>query len=63
MRVKFELNATLVFGSLLKSTVENYMYHECHNKVKPVLRDHCHERPPILTDHAFSAEGPTFQYE
>ncbi len=29
--------------------------------VKPVLRDHCHERPPVLTDHAFSA-GPTFQY-
>ncbi len=31
--------------------------------VKPVLRDHCHERPPVLTDHAFSAEGPTFQYK
>ncbi len=30
--------------------------------VKPVLRDHCHERPPVLTDHTFSAEGPTLQY-
>ena len=33
--------------------------------VKPVLRDqsdHCHERPPVLTDHTFLAEGPTFQY-
>ncbi len=30
--------------------------------VKPVLRDHCHERPPVLTDHAFSAEGPIFRY-
>ncbi len=30
--------------------------------VKLVLRDHCHERPPVLTDHAFLAEGPTFQY-
>ncbi len=32
-----------------------------HTTVKPVLRDHCHERPPVLTDHTFSAEGPTFQ--
>ncbi len=30
--------------------------------MQPVLRDHCHERPPVLTDHAFSTEGPTFQY-
>ncbi len=29
--------------------------------VKPVLRDHCHERPPVLTNHAFLAEGLTFQ--
>ncbi len=28
--------------------------------VKPVLRDHCHERPSVSTDLAFSAEGPTF---
>ncbi len=33
----------------------------CNNTVKPVLRDHCHERPPVLTDHTFLAEGP-FQY-
>ncbi len=30
--------------------------------VEPVLRDHCHERPPVLTDHTFFAERPTFQY-
>ncbi len=32
------------------------------NTMKPVLRDHCDERPPVLTDHIFTAEGPTFQY-
>ncbi len=30
--------------------------------VKPVLRDHCQERPTVLTDHTFLAEGPTIQY-
>ncbi len=30
--------------------------------MKAVLRDHCHERPPVLTDHTFLAEGPTFPY-
>ncbi len=30
--------------------------------VEPVLRDHCHERPPVLTDHTFLAERPIFQY-
>ena len=29
--------------------------------VKPVLRDHCHERQPVLKDHQFLAESPTFQ--
>ena len=29
--------------------------------VKPVLRDHCDERPTVLTDHIFLA-GPPFQY-
>ena len=29
--------------------------------VKPVLRDDCHERPPVLKDHIFLAEGSTFQ--
>ncbi len=29
--------------------------------VKPVLRDHCHERPPVLKDHQFGAESSTFQ--
>ncbi len=30
--------------------------------VKPVLGDHCHERPPVLTDRTFLAEEPTLQY-
>ncbi len=29
--------------------------------VKPVLRDHCHERPPVLKDQVFLAEGAKFQ--
>ncbi len=29
------------------------------NKVKPVLRDQCHERPPVMKDHTFLAEGRT----
>ncbi len=29
--------------------------------VKAVLTDHCHERPPVLKDHIFLVEGPTFQ--
>ncbi len=32
-----------------------------HNTVKPVLRDHCHERPAVLTDHIFVANGVVFQ--
>ncbi len=28
--------------------------------VKPVLRDHYHEKPPVLKDHTFLAEGPKF---
>ncbi len=30
------------------------------NTVKPVLRDHCHERPPVLKDHTFLVEVPNF---
>ena len=26
--------------------------------MEPVLRDHCHERPPVLKDHEFLAEVP-----
>ncbi len=29
--------------------------------VKPVLRDHCDERPPVLKDHQFWAQSLTFQ--
>ncbi len=28
--------------------------------VKPLLRDHCHKRPPVLKDQIFLAEIPTF---
>ncbi len=31
-----------------------------HCTVKPILRDHGHKRPPVLKDHTFFAEGPTF---
>ncbi len=31
--------------------------------VKPVLRDHCHNRPPVLKDQTFStSQGPIFQH-
>ena len=30
--------------------------------VKPVLRDHCCERPSVLKIHIFLGEGSTFQY-
>ncbi len=33
------------------------------NAVNPVLRDHCHERPPVLKDQILLAEGPTFVIE
>ncbi len=36
------------------------MLQESHT-VEPVLGDHCHERPPVLKDQIFLAEGPTFQ--
>ncbi len=32
-----------------------------YNTVKPRLRDHCHETPPVLTDHIFVANGVVFQ--
>ncbi len=28
--------------------------------VKPVLRDHCHERPPVLKDQIFLADRLNF---
>ncbi len=31
-----------------------------HNTVEPILRDHCHERPPVLKDDSFLAEVPHF---
>ncbi len=29
-----------------------------HHTVKPLLRDHCHERLPIFKNRTFWAEGP-----
>ncbi len=31
--------------------------------MKPALRDHCHERPPVLKDHIFISEGSTCRYK
>ncbi len=47
-------NLLLVFRTSTESTVGS-------NTVQSVLRDHCHERPPVLKDLIFLAEGPTFQ--
>ncbi len=48
--------------------VQGHLVHLCYlsmidlcKTVKPVLRDHCHERPPVLKDHTFLG-GHTFQY-
>ncbi len=32
-----------------------------HNTVKSAWTDHCHQRPPVLKDQVFLAEGPKFQ--
>ncbi len=35
---------------------------QCNSStVKPLLKDHCHNRPPVLKDHIFLAVGPTVQ--
>ncbi len=54
---------TLPAVSVAKSVAMPSLYALWHlHTVKPVLRDHCQERPPVLTDHTFLAEGPTIQY-
>ncbi len=30
------------------------------NTAKPLLKDHCHERPPVLKDKMVLAKGPAF---
>ena len=53
------------FGTILVSGVMLqvlFYYATSIYTVKPVLRDHCHERPPVLKDNKFLAEGPKFQY-
>ena len=39
------------------------LFHYCYQctTVESVLRDHCHERPPVFKDQIFLTEGPTFQ--
>ncbi len=53
------LTVTLtLFKKIRCSMIQCYMY---YSTVKPVLRDHCHNRPPVLKDHIFLAEGLAFQ--
>ncbi len=42
------------------SLCQPYSAHHA-DTVKPVLRRHCHERPSVLIDPTFLAEGPTFK--
>ncbi len=42
----------------LKALVSQYAFHPT---VEPILRGHCHERPPVFKDQIFLAEGATFQ--
>ncbi len=55
-----------IFFCLLCMLCHQNLYHVyvqyIYDTVRPVLRGHCHERPPVLTDHTFLAEGPKFQY-
>ena len=41
------------------TTVCKWSLMQCYT-VKPILKDHCHERPPIMKDQIFLAEGQTF---
>ncbi len=45
-----------LFGRHYTVVVDNVWY-----TVKPVLKDHCHERLPVLKDHQLLVESPTFQ--
>ncbi len=49
-------NRKFVFGADAAGTSVN-MY----DTMKLCFRDHCHERPPVLKDQIFLAEGPTCQ--
>ncbi len=54
----------MIAGHIIKDAEEipvSWVYQCKMYTVKPVLRDHCHETPPVLKDHTFLAEGPTFQ--
>ncbi len=56
--VSLELTAARQKSSPRRPRTELQIRHT----VKPVLKDHCHERPPVLKDQIFQAEGPTCQY-
>ncbi len=51
---------TRFFGQQISQPAQSTDLHLVDYTVKPVLRDHCHERPPVLTDHIFmwSIEWP-----
>ncbi len=46
---------------ILHWTFVTFVLHHYYDTVKPVLKDHCCERPPVLKDQIFLSESPTFQ--
>ena len=46
----------------IKTVSKRFVMIPISSTVKPVLRDHYHDRPPVLTGHTFEAERRTFQY-
>ncbi len=46
----------------MKAIVVTIKFSNLCYTANPVLRDHCPERPPVVKDQVFLAEGPTFQY-
>ncbi len=59
-------NLCRAYGSMLSKAEKLFQHHTILYRamINQIATDHCHVRPPVLTDHAFSAEGPTgtFQY-
>ncbi len=54
----------LLILSLILPISTNISYRKNYHTVKYILRDHCHERPSVLTNHAAcQAESPIFQYK
>ncbi len=58
--VKWKADILPFFGNHLKAPS---IYYTCiYNTVKPVLTDHCNERPPVLKDHKVFSKGQTCQH-